>query len=358
MRVGDRNHAYSLAKARVKAWHLDFLCFGICRITVGYLAAASFLAVPLSAGEPEDAAAAPLPEVAATVGNESVYVAEVSKVLADVRRGMQGRSVSPRIQAEALEQVINRRLVAQTLAQEGYNPTPEQLAALLAEFKQRLTTQQITFDEFLKRHGLTAALVERQLSWDSAWNLYLEQQMTDEALEKYFDQRRREFDGSELRVSHILLKVKDLDDAADVSAAVAQVERLREQILAGKLTFAAAAEQHSAGPSRRHGGDLGFIARHGAMAEAFSAAAFQLQPGETSRPVVTPFGVHLIRCTDVKPGEETWQTQRGALARAWSRDRFLQLASAARKRTPIKYSGNLPHFDPATHKVVLPDVKR
>ncbi len=294
---------------------------------------AVLIAVPLLAGEP-GAAAAPSPEVAATVGDESVYVAEVSKVLADVRRGMQGRSVSPRIQAEALEQVINRRLVAQTFAQEGYNPTPEQLAALLAEFKRRLTTQQITFDEFLKRHGLTAALVERQLSWDSAWNLYLEQQMTDEALEKYFGARRREFDGSELRVSHVLLKVKDLDAAADVSAAIARAERLREQILAGKLTFAAAAEQHSAGPSRRQGGDLGFIARHGAMAEAFSAAAFRLKPGEISPPVVTPFGVHLIRCTDVKPGEQTWQAQRAALARAWSRDRFLQLASAARSARP------------------------
>lgn len=331
-----------------RARHVFFSC-----PLAALLLIASPVTVPLSAAEPEGAAA-PSPEVAATVGDEAVYAAEVSKVLADVRRGKQGRSLSPRMQAEALEQVINRRLVARTLAKEGYNPTPDQLASLLAEFKQRLAAQQLPFEEFLKRHGLTAALVERQLSWDSAWNLYLDQQMTDEALEKYFDGRRREFDGSELRVSHILLKVDDLDDAAAVSAAMARAERLREQIVAGKLKFAAAAEQHSAGPSRRQGGDLGFIPRHGAMAEAFSAAAFQLEPGETSPPVVTPFGVHLIRCTDVKPGEQTWQTQRAALARAWSRDRFLQLADACRKRTPIKYAAILPHFDPATHEVILP----
>ncbi len=308
----------------------------------------------LSAAEPAGGSSGSAPTVAATVGDESVYLAEVAQVLEDAQRGKPAAPASPKLQAEALEQVINRRLVAHVLTDEGYKSAPEEIAALLAELKQRLETQQLSFEEFLKRHDLTPALVERQLAWESAWNRYLDQQMTDAALEKYFDAHRREFDGTELRVSHILLKVENLDDAAAVAATVKRAEQLRGEIISGKLTFAAAAEKYSSGPSRRQGGDLGLIPRHGAMAEAFSAAAFQLQPGETSPPVVTPFGVHLIHCTEVNQGDKTWQSQRRELARSWSRDHFLQLAATARKRTVIKYAGVSPHFKPGTQDVVMP----
>jgi parvulin-like peptidyl-prolyl isomerase len=309
----------------------------------------------LLAAEPAPSATGLSTVVAATVGKESVFASEVAQLLEDSGADKRATPVAlPRLQAEALEQVVNRRLVAQLLARQGYEPAADQVDELLAELKQRLATQQLTFAEFLKRHDLTEALVRRQLSWDWAWNRYLEQQLTDAELEKYFNGHRREFDGSELRVSHILLKVENLDDAAAVVAAIKQAEQLRTEITGKKLSFAAAAEKYSAGPSRKQGGDLGFIPRHGAMAEAFSQAAFQLQPGDISKPVVTPFGVHLIQCTEVKPGQQKWQTQRRELAGAWSREQFLTLADAARRQTSIKYTGASPHFRSGTRELVLP----
>ncbi len=61
--------------------------------------------------------------------------------------------------------------------------------------------------------------------------------------------------------------------------------------------FAALAGELSLGPSASRGGDLGyFLAEE--MVQAFSDAAFSLQPGELSAPVETEFGWHVIRLED------------------------------------------------------------
>ncbi|MEC8210641.1 MAG: peptidylprolyl isomerase [Pseudomonadota bacterium] len=61
--------------------------------------------------------------------------------------------------------------------------------------------------------------------------------------------------------------------------------------------FAALAGELSLGPSASRGGDLGyFLAEE--MVQAFSDAAFALQPGGLSAPVETEFGWHVIRLED------------------------------------------------------------
>ena len=298
------------------------------------------------AGRPDSAPAA-------TVGDEPIYAAEIDELLADApsARGAEGEALK-RFKAEALEQLINRRLAYRSLVKLGFHPTDDEVDELLDDLKARLAAQQLEFATFLDRHTLTEPLVRRRLAWDFAWTRYQEQTLTDEALEKYFDAHRRDFDGTQLRVSHILLKV---EPPADRAAKIAEAEKLRKEIISGKLSFAAAAEKYSAGPSRRQGGDLGFIPRHDQMAEAFSAAAFRLQKGAISPPVVTPFGVHLIACTDVKPGRETWQSRRRALAESLSRERFLKLADDARPQAAVEYTGASPYFKPGTRELVAPE---
>lgn len=277
------------------------------------------------------------PTVVATVDGEEVYEVEVREVLADA---LGKRRISPealaRLQAGALDQVINRRLVARHLAQRGLWPGESIVDDLVADLKRRLDVQGLSFDDFLSRRGLTEPLVRRQLAWKLGWKRYLETQLTDEALQAYFEANRRQFDGTLVRVSHILLRVEDLEKPASVEAAVEKAGQLRSEILAGKLSFAAAAKKHSAGPSRRQGGDLGFVARHGSMVEAFSQAAFALEQRQISEPVLTGFGVHLIQCTEIKPGNKTWQQVRRELEQALARQQFSELARQARSQARIE----------------------
>src|SRR4029079_11013455 len=54
--------------------------------------------------------------------------------------------------------------------------------------------------------------------------------------------------------------------------------------------------------SAAKGGELGSFPR-GAMVKAFDEAVFSMKPGETSGPVETEYGYHIIRVSGVTPGE-------------------------------------------------------
>ena len=161
-----------------------------------------------------------------------------------------------------------------------------------------------------------------------------------------------DFDGTELRVSHILLRIEGTQDQGTLAAAVQKAQALREEIVNGRMIFADAATRFSAGPSREHGGDLGFIPRRDRMVEEFSAAAFRLKVGEISPPTVTVFGVHLIKVTEEKPGKIIWQDVREQLVVAAQVPLFRQLAAHLRKMAEVEYTGLIPRLDPSTGKLV------
>ena len=87
-----------------------------------------------------------------------------------------------------------------------------------------------------------------------------------------------------------------LPSGPDFDEAFAEMHQLRERILSGE-SFEELAMEYSDDGSGRNGGYLGSFG-HGEMTQAFEYAAFALEIGELSEPVVTPHGVHLIRLDD------------------------------------------------------------
>lgn len=103
-----------------------------------------------------------------------------------------------------------------------------------------------------------------------------------------------------IRASHILLMHADaqqtISDRSREAAEQALV-RLKEKLDSGEVEFADAARLVSDCPSSDDGGDLGRFPR-GAMVPAFEKAAFDLDVGQVSALVETPFGFHLILRTE------------------------------------------------------------
>ena len=102
----------------------------------------------------------------------------------------------------------------------------------------------------------------------------------------------------QIRASHILLMYEgSMRSSATRSKedAQQQIQSIAQQVAKGE-DFATLAQQHSDCPSSAQGGDLGSFGR-GQMVGEFEEAAFNLEPGETSVVVETPFGFHLIRRT-------------------------------------------------------------
>ena len=106
----------------------------------------------------------------------------------------------------------------------------------------------------------------------------------------------------EVTASHILISYKGAERAdAQVtrSKEEAQTEalRIRNLIVNDGKDFAEMAKEHSNGPSKTKGGDLGKF-KFEVMAKPFSEAAFALEVGAVSEVVETGFGFHVIKRTE------------------------------------------------------------
>ena len=291
----------------------------------------------------------------ARVGREPIFAREVTRL---VERAAPGGKVAaeslPVLQAQALAEVVNRRLVLAYAQRTQAAPSTEEVSAEMAALLAKLERQGKSFSDFLTAQSITEPDLRRQIVWNLVWSKYRMQYLSSSRVEAYFAAHRRELDGSEVSVSHVLLRVGADKESRTVEELMARAAEIRQAVVAGKLSFAEAARQHSAGPSAKDDGRLGFMPRHGVMDEAFSRAAFALEVGQVSGPVKTPFGVHLIRCDQIKPGAKRLADVRGEIEEALGRELLEKLAQVERQHTPVEFTGKLPYFKPGTRELVVP----
>lgn len=121
----------------------------------------------------------------------------------------------------------------------------------------------------------------------------------DDKLQAFYEEQKDLFATKERRkISHILFAVTDqTDEVAALEKAQAAKKRLDSE------DFAKLAEEISDDTlTSKSGGDLGLF-EVGVMEKAFEDAASSLQLGEVSEPVRSAFGYHLIKVTELVPGE-------------------------------------------------------
>lgn len=319
------------------------------RILLAGLACGSFAGpIVVSAQDPSAA-----PRVAAaTVGDVPIYVDEVQRELRRVLDDRQADDSAMRfLQAKTLQQLIDQQLILIWLAEQRQAATDQDVALAETQLKKRLAARELTLASYLGRLGMRAEDLPRALRWQLSWQRFLDRYLSDENLRNYFRDHHAEFDGTQIRVAHLLLKV-DGNDPGAVSDALVRAKDLQQAIQENRITFAAAAREHSQAPSGPDGGDIGFISRREPMPEAFSRPAFALKPGEVSEPVISPFGVHLIYCLEIKPGQKQWTDVRAALERGVTEYLFGWAANRQRADVAVTFTGELPHFQPGSETVV------
>ena len=333
-----------LAHDRLTSVCLAFLLPGLCTS----LSVHGQQRDPSSDGVPGEA---PTIVVAATVDGMPIYRAQIQQ---QVERVLGAREATAearqRLQAEALEQLVKQQIVLASLDARGLACAPEQVDLAVSRLTDELARQQKTLDDYCRSLGLDEDALRRTIRWQLTWKAYLEKHLTDENLRRYFDEHRTDFDGTRLRVAQILWK--PTDDADERRTILQRASALRQEILEGELSFAAAAHAHSQSPSAAQGGALGWISRREPMPEIFSQTAFELKMGEISQPLVSPLGVHLIQCLEVSPGTKTWQDAREALREAVIRYLFDWNANRPEKDPVIRYTGTVPYFKAGTHEIV------
>jgi parvulin-like peptidyl-prolyl isomerase len=132
----------------------------------------------------------------------------------------------------------------------------------------------------------------------------------DATVHAYYEAHKNEFELT--RARHILIRFKgsqvplkpgsqDLSD----EEALAKANKLEARLKAGEDFTKLASAESDEPQADVKGGDLGEFP-HGTMVPTFEEAAAKLKPGETSEPVRTQFGYHIIRleARRTKPFEE------------------------------------------------------
>ncbi len=123
--------------------------------------------------------------------------------------------------------------------------------------------------------------------------------VTDDKLKAYYEEQKDQYTTAERRkISHILFAI---NDKTDEKTALDKALKAKNE-LAAKDFATLAAEISDDKLTAKTGGDLGLF-NVGVMEKSFEDAASALKLGEVSNPVKSAFGYHLIKVTELMPGE-------------------------------------------------------
>lgn len=193
------------------------------------------------------------------------------------------------LKTRALNEVLIMSLLRQQAAKKKIRVAREEVETRLNNWKDSYPPG--GFDEMLRKQNTTEDYlkqrIEDQLLIEKVTNTLFEHEtmVSDEDMKKYFQAHQAEFYRPE-RIHAFQIVVPTTDEA----------EKIRQEIISGKVSFESAARTFSMSPDAAKGGDLGFFAKNekiGAFNEAFS-----LSIGSISKPIQSRYGVHLLKVVE------------------------------------------------------------
>ena len=272
-------------------------------------------------------------EPAARVGVKEIRDPRVEAYL---RATVPGWPLQPELQLPlrraAVEHLVRRELVYLWLVKNGFSATEAEIEWRVDERRSELERVEKKLADYLAEQQLTRAELQDGFGWELAWKKYLDATLTEVKIAERFRASPRDFDGTELKVSQILFAVAA---ERDREQAFLLAEKVRQQLQRGELTWEAAVGEHSIAASREVGGDLGWIRRREPMPEDFTLPAFKLREGELAPPFATRYGVHLVKCVEVRPGKQQLGDVSELVRRDLMESEYLRLAELMRGEVEI-----------------------
>ncbi len=305
---------------------------------------------PAPGGAPADASAAgpaatrpPVPpglnDVVATitVGNQTdkVTKGEVINFLSRYPLSDENRET---IYKQGIDFVANTKLLMMFLARQKLSVPAEKVDEEIERLKQRLKSEGQDLATALLQSNTSMDEVRKQIEERLRWNEFLNAQATDATLRKYVADHRDLFRGTQVRASHILLKVEPDATPAEKEKIKQKLVAIKKEIEGGTLSFAAAANKYSEDPANAGGagGDLDYFSLNTGLIEEFTDVAFKLKKGMISDPVETPFGFHLIQVTDRKEGKDPdFEQNKPYIRNAYANDLQKEVVTAEKKLAKI-----------------------
>ncbi len=194
-----------------------------------------------------------------------------------------GQPLKDVIKEELLNNLITERIISQVVSEKGVEIDEVDIETYYQEFQAAIDNDADLADFYAENEideVFIREQIKRQLIVDEYFKFVEDDVKADETqLADLYENFKLE-----VRASHILVPTEEV--------ALSVLSRLETE------DFATVASEVSEDPgSKDSGGDLGFFARS-VMIPEFEAVAFELEVGETSEPVQTTYGYHIIKVED------------------------------------------------------------
>ncbi len=211
----------------------------------------------------------------------------------------QAAMIMQQMQGQIVNQFIDQTLLRGAADAADLEISEEEIDEYIDELREYFAGGE-SLEARMSMQGISMEELRRDIVADMKIRALLDE-MTDaieeadeEAIRAFYEENKEMFSvPASVTASHILIEVAQGADDEAREEAMAKISSIREELLAGELTFEDAAQEHSSCPSSERGGDLGQFAR-GQMVPAFEEAAFTQQIGIVGDVVETDFGYHLI----------------------------------------------------------------
>lgn len=236
---------------------------------------------------------------------QSEFEGEFRNVIARMRAQSAGQQLPPQdqIAQQVLEQLIVERIQTQRAERFGIQIPDAMVNQMLQNIAQRNGVAVTQLPSQLASEGIDYADFREDLRQQIASQQLMQREIgreiniTDSEIDRVLDQGQN---NKSFKLRHILVAVNS-DAPSDTTAKKqAEVEKLRERIVAGE-DFSKLAIAYSNGNNALQGGDLGWRETN-QIPSLFVESVNQLDKGQTSQVIRSPSGFHLIQVEDVRTG--------------------------------------------------------
>lgn len=246
-----------------------------------------------------------LDRVVAVVNQEVITWSDLYKAMefeaSDKMQGLKDeekRKIFKENEGVFLESLIDIKLQLQAAKQAGIDATPEDVNDAIADIKKKYSIDEAALIESLKKEGFTLEEYKKKIAEQIILSRVVSQQVrnkivvSESDIGKYMEENKDLLmDGEAYRIRQIFFKEPAV--STDRKTIEEKADAVLQELKAGE-DFSSLAKKYSEDPSRKTGGDLGFI-KKSYMAKEFINAVSQMKAGDVSQPFWTDRGLHIIK---------------------------------------------------------------
>ena len=242
-----------------------------------------------------------------------------------------------------LDQILDIEVIYDQAKKDNLLPSKEEVDTKFKELKKNIDAD-AEYKKTLDKIGVNDEFLKEQQEQDLALqnfkaNFDKTTVISDEEIQKYYDEHKDEFYKDEVKASHILISTVDKDGKPLSEAKKKEAKKKAEEVLkkakAGE-DFAKLAEEYSDDPgSASQGGDLGYFGK-GQMVKPFEEAAFALKPGQISGIVESDYGYHIIKVFDKIDEQQPLSEVKDTIKTTLLNEKYAQTVEKLKKSAKIE----------------------